>query len=75
MKITKEAADLRRKIVVRLYTEDGQSIRAIGEALGMGYGTVHRDLTESGVTLRPRGGRGPNRTPPVRAEGGPRAGR
>jgi hypothetical protein len=44
------AADLKKK-----YSQ-GRSIRALAEETGRSYGFVHRMLTESGVTLRGRGG-------------------
>jgi len=44
------AADLRRKY------DSGSSIRTLAEATGRSYGFVHRILTESGATLRGRGG-------------------
>ena len=34
----------------------GESIRALAEATGRSYGFVHRVLTESGASLRGRGG-------------------
>src|SRR6266540_3509588 len=43
------AADLKKKY-------SGRSIRALAEETGRSYGFVHRMLTESGVTLRGRGG-------------------
>lgn len=46
----KLAADLRKKY------DSGQSIRALAEASGRSYGFVHRILSESGTTLRGRGG-------------------
>ncbi|NEC14247.1 hypothetical protein CH313_06560 [Streptomyces sp. TSRI0384-2] len=46
----KLAADLKRKY------DDGASIRALAEETGRSYGFVHRMLSESGVTLRGRGG-------------------
>jgi hypothetical protein len=46
----KLAADLRKKY------DSGQSIRALAESSGRSYGFVHRILTESGTTLRGRGG-------------------
>jgi hypothetical protein len=49
----------RRQEVTRLYTVEDKTIRAIAKHLGLGYGTVHRDLTLSGVVLRSRGVRGP----------------
>ncbi|MFL6148238.1 MAG: helix-turn-helix domain-containing protein [Pseudonocardiaceae bacterium] len=36
--------------------EKGASIRALAESTGRSYGFIHRVLTESGVTLRGRGG-------------------
>jgi len=44
------AADLKRKY------ESGQSIRLLAEGSGRSYGFVHRILSESGATLRGRGG-------------------
>jgi hypothetical protein len=46
----KLAADLRKKY------DSGQSIRALAESSGRSYGFVHRILTESGTSLRGRGG-------------------
>jgi hypothetical protein len=46
----KLAADLKKKY------EKGASIRALAESTGRSYGFVHRVLSESGVTLRGRGG-------------------
>ena len=36
--------------------DSGTSIRALAEQTGRSYGFVHRILSESGVTLRGRGG-------------------
>jgi hypothetical protein len=36
--------------------EKGASIRALAESTGRSYGFIHWVLTESGVTLRGRGG-------------------
>jgi helix-turn-helix protein len=36
--------------------DSGESIRALAAATGRSYGFVHRLLTETGVTLRGRGG-------------------
>lgn len=49
--------DLRKKY------EGGQSIRLLAESSGRSYGFVHRMLSESGATLRGRGGatRGPGK--------------
>lgn len=44
------AADLRRKY------DSGESIRALASSTGRSYGFVHRMLSESGATLRSRGG-------------------
>jgi hypothetical protein len=44
------AADLKAKY------ESGQSIRLLAQESGRSYGFVHRMLSESGVTLRGRGG-------------------
>ena len=46
----KLAADLRKKY------EKGQSIRSLAESTKRSYGFVHRLLSESGATLRSRGG-------------------
>jgi predicted transcriptional regulator len=46
----KLAADLRKQY------DKGKSIRELAEAHGRSYGFVHRVLSESGVTLRGRGG-------------------
>ncbi|HET6876716.1 MAG TPA: helix-turn-helix domain-containing protein [Jatrophihabitans sp.] len=47
---TKLASDLRKQY------DKGKSIRELAESHGRSYGFVHRVLTESGVTLRGRGG-------------------
>ena len=44
------ATDLKSKY------ENGESIRALAQETGRSYGFVHRMLSESGVTLRGRGG-------------------
>ncbi|MBI1376027.1 MAG: transcriptional regulator [Frankiales bacterium] len=44
------AADLKKKYAA------GASIRELAAATGRSYGFVHRVLSESGVTLRGRGG-------------------
>lgn len=46
----KLATDLRKKY------EGGSSIRALAESTGRSYGFVHRILSESGTSLRGRGG-------------------
>lgn len=46
----KLASDLRKRY------EKGQSIRVLAETSGRSYGFVHRILSESGATLRGRGG-------------------
>jgi hypothetical protein len=47
---SKLATDLRKRY------DSGESIRALASATGRSYGFVHRILTETGVTLRGRGG-------------------
>src|ERR1700759_641425 len=47
---TKLATDLRKAY------DKGKSIRELAETHGRSYGFVHRVLTESGATLRGRGG-------------------
>ena len=47
---TKLAADLKKAY------DKGTSIRALADKHGRSYGFVHRVLSESGVTLRGRGG-------------------
>lgn len=44
------ATDLRTRY------DAGESIRALASATGRSYGFIHRILTETGVTLRGRGG-------------------
>lgn len=46
----KLAGELRRKY------DAGASIRVLAESTGRSYGFVHRILSESGTTLRGRGG-------------------
>lgn len=46
----KLTADLKKKY------ESGRSIRDLAEETGRSYGFVHRLLSESGATLRGRGG-------------------
>ena len=46
----KLAGDLRRKY------DSGQSIRALASSTGRSYGFIHRMLSESGASLRGRGG-------------------
>ena len=47
---TKLAADLRKQY------DKGRSIRELATTSGRSYGFVHRVLSESGATLRGRGG-------------------
>ncbi len=47
---SKLATDLKKRY------DAGESIRALANATGRSYGFVHRILTETGVTLRARGG-------------------
>jgi hypothetical protein len=44
------ATDLKRRY------DAGESIRSLATATGRSYGFIHRILTESGATLRGRGG-------------------
>ena len=44
------AGDLRRKY------DSGQSIRTLAQSTGRSYGFIHRILSESGTSLRGRGG-------------------
>nr|WP_221473612.1 helix-turn-helix domain-containing protein [Planomonospora venezuelensis] len=46
----KLAADLKKRY------SSGESIRALAASTGRSYGFIHRILSESGVTLRGRGG-------------------
>ncbi len=47
---TKLAADLKKRY------DAGESIRLLAASTGRSYGFVHRILTETGVSLRGRGG-------------------
>jgi hypothetical protein len=47
---TKLATDLRRRY------DGGESIRELAGTTGRSYGFIHRMLSESGATLRGRGG-------------------
>jgi hypothetical protein len=47
---TKLASDLKKSY------DGGESIRSLAAATGRSYGFVHRILTETGVSLRGRGG-------------------
>ena len=55
---TKLASDLQKRY------KAGESIRSLAAATGRSYGFIHRILSESGVSLRGRGGatRGRSRT-------------
>ena len=44
------ATDLKKRY------DAGESIRSLANATGRSYGFIHRILTETGVTLRGRGG-------------------
>jgi hypothetical protein len=48
----------RSKLATDLKTryDSGESIRALANATGRSYGFIHRILTETGVSLRGRGG-------------------
>ena len=66
-KATRLTAAARAKLAVELRNRyaAGESIRALAAATGRSYGFVHRILTESGVSLRGRGGatRGKSKSP------------
>ena len=47
---SKLATDLKNRY------DAGESIRSLANATGRSYGFIHRILTETGVTLRRRGG-------------------
>jgi hypothetical protein len=47
---TKLASDLKKRY------NSGESIRSLAASTGRSYGFIHRILTETGVTLRGRGG-------------------
>jgi hypothetical protein len=47
---TKLASDLKKRY------DGGESIRSLAASTGRSYGFVHRILTETGVSLRGRGG-------------------
>lgn len=47
---SKLATDLKKRY------DAGESIRSLADATGRSYGFIHRILTETGVTLRGRGG-------------------
>ena len=47
---SKLATDLKKRY------DAGESIRSLANATGRSYGFIHRVLTETGVTLRGRGG-------------------
>jgi hypothetical protein len=47
---SKLATDLKKRY------DAGESIRSLANATGRSYGFIHRILTETGVTLRGRGG-------------------
>ncbi len=47
---TKLASDLKKRY------DAGESIRSLAASTGRSYGFVHRILSETGVTLRGRGG-------------------
>jgi hypothetical protein len=44
------------ELIVRRYSDNGETIRTIANDIARSYGFVHRVLTDSGVGLRPRGG-------------------
>ena len=54
-RITGQARDKLASELRKRY-DAGESIRSLAESSGRSYGFVHRILTESGTTLRGRGG-------------------
>lgn len=54
-RITGDARDKIAKDLAKKY-EKGANIRDLAESIGRSYGFVHRVLSESGMTLRARGG-------------------
>jgi predicted transcriptional regulator len=54
-RITGVARDKLAQDLAKKY-DKGTSIRDLAESIGRSYGFVHRVLSESGVTLRSRGG-------------------
>jgi predicted transcriptional regulator len=54
-RISGAARDKLGSQLVKKY-EKGSSIRALAEETGRSYGFIHRVLSESGATLRSRGG-------------------
>ena len=55
---TRVTGDDRNKLAddLKKRYEAGESIRVLAQSSGRSYGFVHRILTESGATLRGRGG-------------------
>lgn len=49
-------SDEQRAEIVDLYV-NGTTVREVAAQIGRSYGTVHRVLTEEGVTMRGRNGR------------------
>ncbi|WP_163505730.1 helix-turn-helix domain-containing protein [Fodinicola acaciae] len=54
-RITGDERSTLAKDLTRRY-ESGESIRSLASSTGRSYGFVHRILSESGTTLRGRGG-------------------
>ena len=59
---TKLATDLKKAY------DKGKSIRELADTHGRSYGFVHRVLSESGVTLRGRGGATRTKAAPAKAK-------
>jgi hypothetical protein len=55
---TRVTGEDRNKLATDLKTryDAGESIRSLATSTGRSYGFIHRILTETGVTLRGRGG-------------------
>lgn len=56
-RVTGERREALSREMARLYGEGSMSIREVAERFGRSYGATHAMLRESGVVLRPQGGR------------------
>lgn len=57
-RVRKEDLDQVMPELVRLYRDEGHSIRQIAKLYNASYGCIHRRLSESGVKMRKRGWEG-----------------
>jgi DNA-binding transcriptional regulator LsrR (DeoR family) len=46
----------RRKEMARLYVQEGLTLRAIADIMGIVHQSVHAALRREGIQMRPRGG-------------------